>query len=285
MKIINSNVELWQQDDKIAHVARCARICYGKESGNDKVLYNNLIKNGHWSMFRHETQYYIIPGNVETPSFIFLLSNIINELRMPLIGIDIKESIDRDIYYVVINGNWTLSNPKYSSAICKYQVDKDLFINYNEADKDICREMVRYTFHITTQRITSSDTNRSSPNNIAERSTRYINFEKRDRGIKICQFEHFNELPKNIQDRFIAKWKEEEELYKDIINAGFKVDIARHALSFPLATQCIYTYSVKEWRHFIDNRYYGVTGRPHDDYKLIAGMIREKLMELGYEFR
>lgn len=35
MKIIEPKVELWQQgDDSKAHVARCARVCYGRETGN-----------------------------------------------------------------------------------------------------------------------------------------------------------------------------------------------------------------------------------------------------------
>lgn len=34
MKIIEPKVELWQQgDDSKAHVARCARVCYGRETG------------------------------------------------------------------------------------------------------------------------------------------------------------------------------------------------------------------------------------------------------------
>lgn len=277
MKIINPNVELWQQEDKVAHVARCARVCYGKESGNDKILYNNLIKNGHWSMFRHESVYAMIPNHDRE-----LKDLALYYANCPYINIHVFGGYT----YVSTNRQFIMDNEDYPfiKLIQEYEVNKHDFIII-ENHRQITLPMLRYTFHITTQRITSSDTNRSSPNNIAERSTRWINFEKRDGEIKICQFEHFDELPKNIQDRFIAKWKEEEELYKDIINAGFKVDIARHALSFPLATQCVYTYSVKEWRHFIDNRYYGVTGRPHDDYKLIAGMIRNELIKLGYEFR
>ena len=34
MKIIEPKVELWRQEDAKAHVARCARVCYGKETGN-----------------------------------------------------------------------------------------------------------------------------------------------------------------------------------------------------------------------------------------------------------
>lgn len=39
MKIIEPKVELWQQgDDSKAHVARCARVCYGRETGNDEAF-------------------------------------------------------------------------------------------------------------------------------------------------------------------------------------------------------------------------------------------------------
>lgn len=46
MKIVEPFVELWKQGDDVkAHVAKCARVCYGKESGNDNVTINTLLKN------------------------------------------------------------------------------------------------------------------------------------------------------------------------------------------------------------------------------------------------
>lgn len=63
MKIIEPKVELWQQgDDAKAHVARCARVCYGREIGNDQATIKRLIDSEHWSMFRHGT-YYIIAND------------------------------------------------------------------------------------------------------------------------------------------------------------------------------------------------------------------------------
>lgn len=44
MKIIEPKVELWQQgNDSKAHVARCARVCYGRETGNDEATIKRLI--------------------------------------------------------------------------------------------------------------------------------------------------------------------------------------------------------------------------------------------------
>ena len=56
MKVIEPSVELLvQHDNEVAHVAKCARVCYGKETGNDQRLYDNLYDSKHWSMFRHQT--------------------------------------------------------------------------------------------------------------------------------------------------------------------------------------------------------------------------------------
>lgn len=46
MKIIEPYIEHWKQSDNVkAHVAKCARVCYGKETGNDDVTINTLLKN------------------------------------------------------------------------------------------------------------------------------------------------------------------------------------------------------------------------------------------------
>lgn len=63
MKIIQPKVELWRQGEDVkAHVARCARICYKRETGNDEATYMRLINSHHWSMFRHETVYAMVPA-------------------------------------------------------------------------------------------------------------------------------------------------------------------------------------------------------------------------------
>ena len=60
---------------------------------------------------------------------------------------------------------------------------------------------------------------------------------------------------------------------------------ARGVLPLDTATICAYTYSASEWRHIIDLRYYGITGKPHPNAEIIAGMIRKELIKLGYDFR
>ena len=78
---------------------------------------------------------------------------------------------------------------------------------------------------------------------------------------------------------------EYESNYLNRINRGWSPEDAREFLPLCTATEVIYTYTVKEWRHIIDLRYYGTTGIPHPNAKIIAGMIRQELIELGYDFR
>ena len=82
-----------------------------------------------------------------------------------------------------------------------------------------------------------------------------------------------------------SRYKPASTKYKYLVEAGLHRQDARGVLPFDTATRCIYTYSIDEWRHILDLRYYGTTGKPHPNAKIIAGMIRNNLMELGYDFR
>lgn len=64
MKIIEPKVELLSELDITpeSHIARCARVCYGREYKEpnqeaDEKMVQGLIKNGHLSMLRHASFY------------------------------------------------------------------------------------------------------------------------------------------------------------------------------------------------------------------------------------
>lgn len=153
--------------------------------------------------------------------------------------------------------------------------------------------MMRYTFCVDTQISTSRELNRVSPNSIAEMSTRYVYEDGRicrPHWISKEEAELFNndnnaDLNEAI-NVYLNGCKRDFEEYKILVDK-YKIrrQDARGKLPLDTATRCIYTYSVREWRHIIDLRYYGTTGTPHPNAKIIAGMIRNNLMELGYDFR
>ena len=285
MKIIEPKVELWQQgDDSKAHVARCARVCYGRETGNDEATIKRLINDEHWSMFRHET-YYIIANDSDKT----LETIVINYANT----IGFSYHYEKHVYYITVNGNWVLDHKTQFGYLSKYIVPIEDFCN-----TEIGFHMMRYTFCVDTQISTSRELNRVSPNSIAEKSTRYVyedgsicrphwmtdyHISQTLNGKYLCYKDGIEDNG-NILD-FIQGCDEQFRRYKRLINNGMHRQDARGVLPLDTATRCVYTYSINEWRHIIDLRYYGTTGKPHPNAKLIAGMIRNNLMELGYDFR
>lgn len=285
MKIIEPKVELWQQgDDSKAHVARCARVCYGRETGNDEATIKRLINDEHWSMFRHGTYYMIANDSDKT-----LETIIINYANT----IGFSYHYEKHVYYITVNGNWVLDHKTQFGYISKYIVPIEDFCN-----TEIGFHMMRYTFCVDTQISTSRELNRVSPNSIAEKSTRYVyedgsicrphwmngyHISQTLNGKYLCYKDGIEDNG-NILD-FIQGCDEQFRRYKRLINNGMHRQDARGVLPLDTATRCVYTYSINEWRHIIDLRYYGTTGKPHPNAKIIAGMIRNELMELGYDFR
>lgn len=282
MKIIEPKVELWKQgNDTKAHVARCARVCYGKETGNDTSLIKRLLDSKHWSMFRHESVYAIIPiYEKELEDYLLLVSSC------PYIQVHTYYNS----VYIATNEQFILdkSYPKFIELINMYRVTEDEFSN-----TEIGFNMMRYTFCVDTQISTSRELNRVSPNNIAEMSTRYVYEDGsicRPHWISQKEAELFNNDNNADLDEamnvYLNGCKRDFEEYKILVDK-YKIhrQDARGVLPLDTATRCVYTYSLKEWRAIIDLRYYGTTGTPHPNARLIAGMIRNNLMELGYDFR
>lgn len=291
MKIIEPSVELWKQENDIAHAVRCARVCYKRESGNDEATYKRLIESKHYSVFRHASYYYIINKNKGYHKIIDTFINIVDS-KLKIVGIDIKYD-DRNIY-IVVNGQFLLEHPSFINAIRKYQVDEDTFKNIETGFN-----MLRYTFKVVTQISTSRELNRVSPNNITEQSTRYV-YEDGTLccphwiNINMISMNSINQIQavynkdgsyNKAAEYYLIKCQDKFDAYKYLIN-HFNVhrQDARGLLPIDTATVCAYTYSIDEWRAIIDLRYYGTTGKPHENAKIIAGMIKNELEQLGYDF-
>lgn len=278
MKIIEPKVALWEQKDPIAHVAKCARVCYGKTEGKstDQQLYDSLLKAKHNSMFRHESVYAIIPADEH-------LSKLVGYYKKDPY-IDIR--FDEHNYYVATNGNWlidNLHNTYVGEMIRTCRVTPEEFAN-TEAG----HSMMRYTFHITTQISTCRELNRVSPNNIAERSTRYApgdNIIVRPHWMSKEDATEWNE--NNAKHKleliyYLLSCKESFESYQNLLlKCNWKREDARGVLPLDTATEVVYTYSVEEWKHIIALR---SDKRAHPNAQIIANMIKKELEGLGYDF-
>lgn len=293
MRIVNPSVEMWHDNNNwMTHVARCARICYASDKGEDKNLVNRLLKDKHHSMFRHRSHYFIIP---ETDSICQSIKLSLNEC--PYVEFD----TDTKNLYFATNGHYILNNEEFYDIIKKYEVDTIQFEN-----TPVGYNLMRFTFKVVTQVSTSRELNRVSPNNIAEQSTRYVNFVKKELLGAICT-PHWMIPLMGIYPEYDIKNKDDIKLFSEgdrgtevylkacqnnfeaynelITECDAIPQDARGVLPLDTLTVCAYTYSISEWRAIIDLRYYGTTGKPHPNAKLIAGMIRDKLIDYGYEFR
>ena len=296
MKIIEPNVEYWEQgENKLTHVARCARICYRKETGNDDKLYRSLLNRKHNSMFRHATYYFIIPSidvisSVDTDKRLWIakLNELINDAKQLVVGIDIK--LYKDYYYIVTNGNWNLDHQNLLEYINTYAVTAKEFINANE----IARNMMRYTFKITTQISTSRELNRVSPNNISEQSTRYVYEDGticRPHWMTKEEADTWNNISDNTfisevkHFHYINSAKSSFDRYKLLIENSMPRQDARGVLPLDTATRCVYTYSVDEWFEIIKKRVYNITGKSHPNATIICKLIEQELNGLGYEVK
>lgn len=279
MKIIEPKVELWRQEDVKAHVARCARICYGRETGNDEATIKRLINDEHWSMFRHGT-YYIIANDSDKT----LETIIINYANT----IGFSYHYEKHVYYITVNGNWVLDHKTQFGYISKYIVPIEDFCN-----TEIGFHMMRYTFCVDTQISTSRELNRVSPNNIAEKSTRYVYEDGsicRPHWISKKEAELFNNDNNVDLDEamnvYLNGCKRDFEEYKILVD-NYKIhrQDARGKLPLDTATRCIYTYSTKEWFDIIKKRVYHTTGKAHPNATIICKLIEQELNELGYEIK
>lgn len=310
MKIVRPKIELWTPEDSVSHVARCARVCYALKTGRDDgQLYDDLIKSNHLSMLRHESHYYIIPI---TDGITKLIIDGYEECPY------IEFELYKDKLYVATNGQFLFERPSIGTVLYEYEVGREYF-----AETETGIKLMRYTFNVITQVSTSRELNRVSPNNIAEQSTRYCNYSRgRFEGeCAICQPHWFDFMQEEVAyykfedgkchyikvddgewhpydntavvlrkykqpmlQRYLLDNDSSCRAYLAQIADGMEPQDARGELPLDLATEVVYTYSVNEWRHILDLRYYGKTGKPHPNAKIIAGMIKDELDELSYDF-
>lgn len=285
MKIIEPYIEHWKQGDDVkAHVAKCARVCYGKETGNDDVTINTLLKKHHWSMFRHESVYVIGEFTSRLAIALEIYSN----------NPYINWTFHNNKLYIATNGNFCLDLKECQEInahaqilltyINYYRVSEDTFFN-----DEIGYNMMRYTFCVVTQISTSRELNRVSPNNIAEQSTRYVYEDGsicRPHWISTIEAKMFNK-DNNIDlddgvELFLSECNNSFNTYKFLIDQyRFSRQDARGVLPLDTATKCIYTYSINEWKHIIKLR---TDNAAHPNAQIISNMIKKELEELGYEF-
>lgn len=296
MKIVEPTVTLKEFDNQYEAVAYAASICYNStpKTGDDAVkFYNALVSSGHISCLRHMSCYYIIDWSKDTEGLGCYFTSF---FECPYIEIRYDKN---DVMYVATNGNFIYdclrTEDWLTPELEKFKVSADEF-NATE----IGHEMMRYSFVVETQISTTREFNRQSPNNILEQSTRYITMDGESKRAIEPSIVRPHWLSKESADLFnnrefyVSKTDDDKawdylmacdesfDKYISLLNVGMKPEDARGVLPLDTYTKAIYTYSVNEWKHFLDLRLYGKTGNPHPNIKILAQMIKDELAKLNY---
>lgn len=105
----------------------------------------------------------------------------------------------------------------------------------------------------------------------AQESTRYCNYIKDKFGNEISVIKP-QELVKGSFEYIV--WKKQceqaEKAYFKLIDNGVSPETARSVLPTSLKTTIVMTANVREWRHFLNLRAIGTTGKPHPDMQALA---------------
>ena len=334
MEFVRPNAEIWEQgntlEDIWKHIARCTRVCYQSTPKNDGETDEEFVKRVilrqdsstgrlnfdkiHGSVLEHGTVYLYLetrPDNVfskfEYPSAHFTAgynwsdvvghirakykSNKFSKVNTAWLGKEIRGTFITTNLRVIYENDWL----------------EDLQFICNPSGYHIKRVTVSFTTNIGVTR----EFNRHRVNSIAEESTRYCNYNKRNYGqIKIglpawldderdksyLETHQFDDLYSYCEDvveegdnidwcdidYYLFALTTAEWCYNNLIKKGWKPQQAREVLPLATKSQLIHTAFVDDWKHFFALRADGVSGPPHPNAALVAVPLKEKFIKRGY---
>lgn len=291
MKYIQPTAEWWPQErhrddypQSVArHIARVGRICYksqGKQPAEgltqgerdafclrrDEERVRSFWRSGHRSMYRHGTAYFFIKNDGRLPGHLWPTLT-----ATPYAGY----AADGHKVWISANMQFLGERPDLMQTLDPYGVCEDEFISRAVKHKcDAALMLLRMTFVLTTQISTARELNRTSPNSIAEQSTRYCNLGRRG-GVQVAEPHWLADATPWQRFLYKAACRVGEWTYLRLLRSGLKPQDARGALPLDTYTIVAYTYTIAEWRHVLALRLYGATGEPHPNAKLVCARVAE----------
>lgn len=306
MEFIEPSVELWQQGDTIEdiwkHIARCVRVCYQSTpkdpNENEEAFVRRVIlrnepmwsEANHLAMLEHGTIYLYVKHDTynEYEISTFYKRNKYSRCQ----SINIYDNTD---YCITTNLRVLVENDRLDDL--QYLCIPTVY------------HAKRYTFCFTTNIGVSREFNRHRVNSIAEESTRYCNYSKKNDGqIKIglpawlLDGENRSYITRHQNDELSSYCQEylngnndinpecwddmdfylfalsvSEYCYNMLIKKGWLPQQAREVLPLATKTQLVHTAFEDDWKHFIALRSDGVSGKPHPNAKILGDKVKEIL--------
>ena len=282
MRLIESKAEYLPQGEGIEGIFKqieiAGRTCYKSEEkiteDSAKAFVERMINSNHTAMLEHGTVYLAIPASEWVDNMAFmeaLYSNPyvkINESKVDWGDMQGTVYVTTNLRVIVENKWWD-----YLKFICRPTLHHPR----------------RYTFRFTTDRGVSHEIVRHRVMSFAQESTRYCNYSK-DKFGNECTFiqpswwKNANVKQKGLFKQvmlfsensyitLLGQWDDRKADRR--FKTGFKDNPltpqqARQVLPNALKTEIVVTGFDSDWKHFFDLRYFGTTGAPHPDMKLLA---------------
>ena len=303
MELIKPSVEIWEQgstlEDMWKHIARCTRVCYQSTPKNDGETDEEFVKRVilRTNSSTGELDWNKIHGAMLEHGTVYL--NCPNISYSNMLGSKYTQSV-------------------YDETNHQYCITTNLRVLAETGNMKLLDEAVLPTLHkrrvtvsFTTNIGVTREFNRHRVDSIAEESTRYCNYNKRQDGeIKIglpawikdenCPEEYIRDLNNmsiaeyctdfvdndtdvsDIWDEwcyYFFALKACEFAYNSLISKGWKPQQAREVLPLATKSQLIHTAFVDDWRHFFALRADGVSGPPHPNAKLVATPLKQEFIK------
>lgn len=305
MELIRPSVEIWEQNNSLdgiwEHIARCTRVCYQSASNIKqgetaeefvkRVILRMNSSTGelnwdklHGAMLEHGTVYLISPRNSS-----LTLSYANNKYS--------KVFVNENYSFITTNLRVIYENGFLSD------------LEYICSPTEFHRKRVTVSF--TTNIGVTREFNRHRVNSIAEESTRYCNYSKKNSGqLKIglpawlLDDEHLPYLEghafDNVEDYATGILNQESDelastwcdmdfylcaltfcqwCYNMLIKKGWPAQKAREVLPLATKSQLIHTAFVDDWKHFFALRADGVSGPVHPNAKLLAMPLKQEFIK------
>ena len=307
MNLINPSFEIWEQgtssplEDMYAHIARCTRVCYQSEKKDNGETEEDFVKR---VILRHE------PWSSEANHLAMLEHGTIY-----LMFKDDDEGLGLDKYDYNKYSKFIYKDCiSYVTTNLRVLVENDWLDDLRYICAPTEHHAKRITVSFTTNIGVSREFNRHRVDSIAEESTRYCKYNKRNDGqIKITfpawllDEEHLPYIESHQFDKLSGYCEEylndnsdinpecwcdmdfylfsltvSEYCYNMLIKKGWKPQQAREVLPLATKTQLIHTAFVDDWKHFFALRADGVSGSPHPNAALLAKPLKEEFNKRCY---
>lgn len=290
---LSTPIDMWKNN-----VCRAARVCYAASSnGDDMALLLRLIKDRHvspWAIQPIALSAYTYKKLTKITSdkdVKMVLTQVAMSEYALIDRVCMKDVVQPQFKYVIT----TTLRTVVEEAIKVYPTDPLAVLQLVTAVVDTLYDFIYgeegllmhenpfITFEVVSSIGCTRELNRHSSLDfyLVEQSTRFCNFaaNKFNHSIKMNEpywFDNNTMTPETLAD-VKKSWNKvvatSEKEYLALKDKGIENDIVRGWLTLDLNTKAIYTATKNHWLDVIAKRLEGVTGTPHGDAKIIAGMV------------